>query len=332
MRVLLTGAAGFIGSHVCEALSTAGHEVVALDCLLPESYDANVKRATFLELARLPGVKLVNADLRTDPLDHWLEGVDAVINEAAMPGLMNSWSDFSLYAQCNLMALDRLVQASSRANIGKFIQISTSSVYGRTAIGDETAPTEPFSPYGVTKLAAEKLLLAHCANFGFPAVVLRYFSIYGPRQRPDMAYHRFAEALLDGRPMTVFGDGQQSRSNTYVGDAVRATVEALHTGQLGGIYNISGGESIRLLEAIEVLAGELGVRPEIDFAPARPGDQRDTFGVTTRARDELGWSPRISPVVGLRLQAQWHQRLRDTTIPKQNSGHFADEISTPVLT
>ncbi|HNE88535.1 MAG TPA: NAD-dependent epimerase/dehydratase family protein [Actinomycetota bacterium] len=310
MRVVVTGAAGFVGSHLVEALAARGDEVVAVDCLLSDSYSAAIKAENLQSLAGLPGVECRNVDLRTDDLAAVVAGADAVVNEAAMPGLMKSWTDFDVYVGCNLLAVERLLVAVERAGVGRIVQISTSSVYGRFAVGDENLPTEPFSPYGVSKLAAEKLVLAHVANFGLDAVILRYFSLYGPRQRPDMGYHLFCEAMLDGRPITVFGDGRQRRSNTYVSDAVSATVAALDRGSAGDVVNICGDETVELLDAIAVLADELGVEPILEFAQPRPGDQRDTSGDATRARRILRWSPQVPVDVGLRRQAAWHAARR----------------------
>ncbi len=312
MHVLVTGGAGFIGSHVVELLQQQGHQVTVVDCLLPDSYDDQVKRERLAELELLEGVDVEVADLRTADLDGLLSGVDAVINEAAMPGLMKSWADYTLYESCNLSAVNRLVEACKNNDVQRFVQISTSSVYGRDAVGDETSPTEPVSPYGVTKLAAEKLLLAHHQAFDFPAVILRYYSVYGPGQRPDMAYHIFCEALLDGRPIEVYGDGNQTRSNTYVTDVADATVRALENAQLGEVYNIAGSESITLLHAIETLADALGTQPQLNHLPARPGDQRDTSGNTRKAQADLGWSATTDIDTGLRAQAQWHQDRRIT--------------------
>ncbi len=283
---------------------------MAVDCLLSDSYSAAIKAENLQSLAGLPGVECRNVDLRTDDLAAVVAGADAVVNEAAMPGLMKSWTDFDVYVGCNLLAVERLLVAVERAGVGRIVQISTSSVYGRFAVGDENLPTEPFSPYGVSKLAAEKLVLAHVANFGLDAVILRYFSLYGPRQRPDMGYHLFCEAMLDGRPITVFGDGRQRRSNTYVSDAVSATVAALDRGSAGDVVNICGDETVELLDAIAVLADELGVEPILEFAQPRPGDQRDTSGDATRARRILRWSPQVPVDVGLRRQAAWHAARR----------------------
>ena len=310
VRVVVTGAAGFVGSHLVEALLRDGCEVVAVDCLLPDSYDPAVKAENLERVSGLPGVEVHIRDLRTDRLDDVLHDADAVINEAAMPGLMRSWTDFELYASCNLLAVDRLLRAAEDAGVDRFVQISTSSVYGEYAVGDERQPTEPFSPYGVSKLAAEKLVLAHVANFGLPALILRYFSLYGPRQRPDMGYHLFCEAMLDGRPLAIFGDGAQTRSNTHVRDAVAATVAALRKGSPGDVMNIAGGDTIGLLDAVAVLADELGVTPRVEHAPPRPGDQRDTCGDSERARTILGWEPSIGIEAGLREQAAWHRARR----------------------
>lgn len=310
MHVLVTGAAGFIGSHVVEALSARGDDVVALDCLLPDSYDAAVKRATWTLLGELPGVGCVEADLRTADLTSLLDGVDGVIHEAAMPGLMPSWDRFATYLSCNVAGTERLVRAATEAGVERFVHASTSSVYGRFATGGEDQPTEPYSPYGVTKLAAEKLVLAYAANFGLPAVVLRYFSVYGPRQRPDMAYHRFCEALLDGRPVTVYGDGSQTRANTYVTDCAAVTVAALTAEAGERVYDVSGGRKLALVEALEVLADELGVTPRIEFEPTRPGDQQDTWSDAALAARDLGFDPAVPVEAGLRAQAAWHRDRR----------------------
>lgn len=313
MRIVVTGAAGFVGSHLTEELAACGHDVTAIDCLLPDSYPASIKAERLARLAELPKVTTGMVDLRVDALEPLLEGAHAVINEAAMPGLMKSWSDFELYASCNLLAVDRLIRASQTAGVGRLIQISTSSVYGRFATGGEDSPTRPYSPYGVSKLAAEKLVLAHVENFGLPALILRYFSLYGPGQRPDMGYHLFCEAMLDGRTITIYGDGLQTRSNTYVSDAVQATICAISAGQPGDVLNIAGGDTVSVLEAVEILADELGVVPEIEFVEPRPGDQRDTRGDTTRARQVLRWSPVVDAEEGLRRQARWHLQRRTLT-------------------
>ncbi len=310
MRIVVTGAAGFIGSSLAETLVTAGHEVVGLDAFIPY-YPRPMKEANLVELGQAPSFRFGEIDLRTDDLDPWLDGADAVIHEAAMAGLMRSWTDLELYASCNILATNRLIEAALKAKVQRFVLASTSSVYGLEAVGNEDRALEPSSPYGITKLAGEKLVLAHVATNGLPATIVRYFSIYGPRQRPDMAYHKFIEAMLDGQSITVYGDGEQTRSNTYIDDAVQGTILALEQGAAGGIYNIGGGRTISLNEAIGLIAGHLGVEPSIDREPARPGDQRHTSADITRAREALGYAPTVDPGEGLARQVRWHLGRRE---------------------
>jgi nucleoside-diphosphate-sugar epimerase len=309
MRVVVTGAAGFIGSTLAGSLIADGHEVVGIDAFIPY-YPREVKEANLEHLRDDSRFRFAELDLRSADLAPCLDGADAVIHEAAMAGLMRSWTDLELYASCNILATNRLIEASMEAKIGRFVLASTSSVYGLEAVGDEDHALEPSSPYGITKLAAEKLVLAHVRLRGFPATIIRYFSIYGPRQRPDMAYHRFIEAMLDGEPITVYGDGEQTRSNTYVTDAVRGTMLALERGAVGGIYNIGGGRTIALNEAIRLIAGHVGVEPIVEREPARPGDQRHTSADISRARAALGFEPTVEPSEGLARQVAWHLERR----------------------
>ena len=309
MRILVTGAAGFIGSHVAERTLVDGHDVVLLDGFT-DYYDRASKEANVATAAAHPRATLHELDLRTDDLAPALDGVEAVIHLAAMPGLPRSWTDMETYTACNLLGTYRLVEAARAADVKRFIQISTSSVYGTEAVGDETQPLQPVSPYGVTKLAAEQLVLAYVQTFGFPAAILRYFSIYGPRQRPDMAYHKFIEALIDGQSLTVFGDGRQSRSSTFVSDAVEGTIRALSDAAIGEVYNIGGGERIELLDVIKLISNELGVEPVLQFEAARPGDQRHTGADTGKAKRTFGYEPTVSPADGLRAQIAWHRARR----------------------
>lgn len=306
MRVLVTGAAGFIGSHLAEALLDRGDAVVGLDGFI-DSYPRSIKEANLAGPRTRTAFEFIEADLRSDSLDEILTGVDAVVHLAAMAGLSRSWEDFRLYQDCNLLAVQRLSEAILRTGVPRLVHASTSSVYGTNALGDEDLPLRPVSPYGVTKLAAEQLVEAYGESHGLPWVILRYFSIFGPRQRPDMGYHRFAEAILDGQPITVFGDGRQSRSNTYIDDCVAGTIGALEGGRDHHVYNIGGGEEIDVLEAISVLEEALGASAEIRFGSPRPGDQRRTLADYGRAARDFGYRPVVSPGEGLRRQAAWHR-------------------------
>ncbi len=304
MDVLVTGAAGFIGSHLCEALLDAGHGVVGIDAFL-DYYGRDRKERNLAGLRGRAGFTFSELDLRTAPLEPVVSGVDAVIHAAAMPGLVRSWVDIEAYTSCNVVAVQRLCEAAAATDLRRFVHVSTSSVYGTEAVGDESTPTRPVSPYGITKLAAEHLVSAYCQQFGLPAVVLRYFSIYGPRQRPEMAYALFIESLLEGRPLEVFGDGRQSRSNTFVSDCVAGTLAALDRGAVGGVYNIGGGQELELLDAIAIIADELGVEPRLVFREPRRGDQRRTAADVSRARGDLGYNPVVGPEQGLRRQVAW---------------------------
>lgn len=309
MRVLVTGAAGFIGSHLSAALLDEGDEVVGVDGFLP-LYERWRKEANLAPLLARPGFSFHELDLRSAELEPVVEGCRAVVHLAAMAGLSRSWTELELYSGCNIAATQRLLEAVRRVGVERLVHISTSSVYGAEAVGDEDRPTRPISPYGITKLAAEHLVKAYDASQGIPWLILRYFSIYGPRQRPDMAYHRFIEALLDGRPITIYGDGRQTRSNTYIDDCVRGTLGALREGRLRETYNIGGGETIDVLGAVDVLAEAVGVRPELRFEPPQPGDQRHTAADTSRAARDFGYRPTVRPSEGLPLQAAWQRGLR----------------------
>jgi nucleoside-diphosphate-sugar epimerase len=288
-------------------LSEEGWEVIALDGLLDGLYPSQEKKERFDNLSALEGVTPLQMDLRDGDLTELPNDIEFVINEAAMPGLGPSWSNFDLYAGCNLTVVARLIEASTRWPLTKFVQISTSSVYGKHAVGDENQPLSPVSPYGVTKLAAENLVFAHFQDSGFPGSILRYFSVYGPGQRPDMAYRKFIEAAISGTPVTLLGDGEQSRSNTFVDDVSRATVAALTRSDAGEVYNIAGGQERTINEALAIISDLAGQELRIDRQPVARGDQDRTWGDASKATSVLGLSSTVSLEEGLARQFDWQR-------------------------
>jgi nucleoside-diphosphate-sugar epimerase len=306
MTCLVTGAAGFIGSHLCERLVLDGHRVRGIDAFVPY-YPRSIKEQNLAWLRSQSVFELLSIDLRSDALAESLAGVDAVFHLAAMPGLPLSWTDFQLYESCNLSGTHRLLDATvAQPRIPKFIYASTSSVYGREATGDESQACRPISPYGVTKLAAENLGRAFADERGLPFVGLRYFSVYGPRQRPDMAYNRFITALRAGSPIRIFGDGQQVRGNTFVADCVAATVFALQAPS-GAVFNVGGGESVSVRDVVHKLESLIGRRAVLEFCEPRPGDQRATLANTALIERTLNWRPKVGIDEGLARQVEWHE-------------------------
>ena len=308
MRYLVTGAAGFIGSHLCERLLALGHEVVGLDCFVPY-YPKPLKERNLGEAKKHPKFQFRSLDLRTDDVKPAVDGVDVVYHLAAMPGLVASWTDFDLYLGCNVTGTQRLLEAvKGLRSLKRFVYGSTSSVYGKFASGDETLPTKPVSPYGVTKLAGEQLARAHLETFETPVSVLRFFSVYGPRQRPDMAYNIFIRALLTGEPITVYGDGQQVRGNTFVTDCVDAVVKAADA-PVGETFNVGGGEMVSVTDVLGKLEQIAGKKFTVRTEPARAGDQRHTFADTTKLRRVLGWEPKTTLDEGLARQYEWQKSV-----------------------
>ena len=309
MRCLVTGAAGFIGSHLCEALLADGAEVVGVDAFIPY-YPRSVKEANLALARQHPRFTFHELDLRKGDLSAALDGVEVIFHEAAMPGLLASWSRFDLYMTCNLQATQRLLEAArATGQVRQFIHASTSSIYGSHVLGNEETRPQPVSPYGITKLAAEHLVQVYHTQFGLPTSILRYFSVYGPRQRPDMGYYLFIESMHRGQPITVFGSGDQLRGNTYVGDIVRATQLAHRRFRPGTIYNVGGAEEVSVKQVLGLLEEILGRKAQVRTAPARPGEQSRALADTTLARKQLGFVPRTPLRQGLEAQVAWQREV-----------------------
>ena len=296
MTTLVTGAAGFIGSHLCEDLVRRGDNVVGLDCFLG-NYDRQLKEGHLTRLAGETRFELIEAGILDADLRSLLEGVDRVFHLAALPGVRSSWGQtFADYLTHNVMSTQVLLEACKRARTQRFTYASSSSVYGETSglPMREDSSTSPYSPYGVTKLAAENLVRLYHRNFGLPTVCVRYFTVYGPRQRPDMAIQRFLQAARDGTPIRVFGDGDQSRDFTYVGDIIDGTYCAAVTGQLGGVYNIGGGSCVTLNELIALIEAVSGVHLQVKREEAKPGDVRSTEADCSLAKAAFDFIPKTS--------------------------------------
>ena len=307
MKILVTGAAGFIGSHLSASLLADGFEVVGVDAFL-DYYPREVKEKNLAPLRDHRAFRFVEGQVQSLDLREVLEGAAHVYHLAAQAGVRASWGrDFSLYTDHNVLCTQRLLEAALEAGRPRIVYASSSSVYGDTKALPlrEDSPCQPVSPYGVTKLAAEHLGRLYERNHGLPVTSLRYFTVYGPRQRPDMAFHRFLKAARDGEPISVFGDGEQTRDFTFVADIVQATRAAAVSGQPGAAYNVGGGERVSLnavLATIEEITGRpFDVRRE---APQK-GDMRDTAADTSAARRDLGFRSTVSLHEGLGREWDW---------------------------
>lgn len=307
MKCLVTGAAGFIGSHLMERLLDAGHSVVGIDCFI-DYYPRWIKEANLSAIRDRGRFEFVEADLVDIDLNPLLEDVDYVFHQAAQAGVRASWGrDFEVYARNNLMATQALLEAAKNAPLRAFVFASSSSVYGDAEMHPtpEDAPPRPISPYGVTKLAAEYLCRVYGQHFGVPVTILRYFSVYGPRQRPDMAFHRFIRALLRDEEITIYGDGEQTRDFTYISDAVEATILAMKSDGRGEVFNVGGGSRVSLNEVLRTLESIVGRPARVAYREAQLGDVRHTSADISRARARLGYSPQVRLEEGLRRQVEW---------------------------
>jgi len=306
MKALVTGCAGFIGSHLTERLLRDGFDVIGIDCFTdyyPREYkDKNIKNA--LEDERFT---LIEQDIRS--MDAFPD-VNYVFHQAAQAGVRKSWGkDFEIYARDNILATQRLLEYYKDCGIKKFVYASSSSVYGDCELPmKETRMLKPVSPYGVTKLAAENLCYLYYENYGVPTASLRYFTVYGPRQRPDMAIHLFVRAILNREEITVYGDGNQTRDFTFVDDVVEANLLAAMSSSQGEVFNVGGGTRISVNELIKIMENVTGRRAVVKYIEKQKGDVKDTLADADKI-GKLGWKPKVGIDEGIRRFVEWYEEL-----------------------
>ncbi|MGB8348031.1 MAG: NAD-dependent epimerase/dehydratase family protein [Ktedonobacteraceae bacterium] len=308
---LVTGAAGFIGSHLAEALVARGYRVIGVDAFV-DFYPRSMKKTNLAHLRQSPAFQFIEADLRYADLERLLTGVDYVFHQAAQAGVRTSWGEgFVAYVEHNVLATQRLLEAAKKSSIRRMIYASSSSVYGDTPDlpARENSRPAPISPYGVTKLAGEHLCRLYSLEQGLPTISLRYFTVYGPRQRPDMAFHKFIRAILRDEPITVYGDGEQSRDFTYVGDIVAANLSAMRHGRAGACYNLGGGTRVTVNEVLHLLEQITGKPAHVVYRSRQLGDAAHTAADTSAARTDLGFAPICTLMDGLSLEANWLAEL-----------------------
>jgi UDP-glucuronate 4-epimerase len=308
MRTLVTGVAGFVGSTLARRLLADGHDVVGVDALT-DYYDPRLKRDNLRDIEH-PRLRVVEADLNAVDIAALLADVEVVYHQAGQPGVRKSWgTDFDAYLQGNIGATQKLLEAALRApHLSRFVYASSSSVYGNALRypTQESDRPQPLSPYGVTKLAAEHLCVLYATNYGLPTVSLRYFTVYGPRQRPDMAFTNFCTAIRDGAEIPVFGTGEQVRDFTYVDDVVEANVRVAGADlPAGAVFNVAGGTSTTVNEVIELLGEISGRTPVVRRGDPVPGDVERTGGSTAAIEAAVGWAPAVPLREGLEEQYRW---------------------------
>lgn len=319
MKVLVTGAAGFIGSHLCRRLLGQGARVIGIDSFT-DFYPRWIKEKNLESLSRQSHFEFQDKDILELDLEEIIPRVDAVCHLAAQAGVRSSWGDnFSDYIQNNILSTQRLLEAAKGKPLGVFLYASSSSVYGLTPTlpMSETSLLYPLSPYGVSKLAAEQLCFLYFKNYAVPTVTLRFFTVYGPGQRPDMAFHKFFRAIAEDRTLEIFGDGEQTRDFTYVADIVEACLSAVQRGRPGEVYNIGGGHRERLNDLLPLFEEICGKRARVEQIQPQKGDVPHTFADIQKASRELGYSPRTDLAQGLRIEWEWIKTLYPSTRDKE---------------
>lgn len=316
MNYLVTGAAGFIGSHLCKRLIREGAHILAVDSFT-DFYPRRLKENNVQSLLEHPNFELIPQDLLDLDLNKIMEKTDVVFHLSAQAGVRSSWgSDFAVYTRNNIDATQKLLEAAKTSSIEKFIFASSSSVYGLTKElpMTETSTLHPYSPYGVTKLAAENLCFLYHQNYGVPCVSLRFFTVYGPGQRPDMAFHRFFKSIFEGSEIIVFGDGQQTRDFTYIDDIIRANLSSIENGIPGETYNLGGGTQRRLADIIPILEEISQSKVKIRYEAGQKGDVRHTFANIQKAKNDLDYTPKIALEEGLRFEWDWIKTISQENI------------------
>jgi len=311
MKCLVTGAAGFIGSHLSRRLLREGHEVTGVDCFT-DYYPRWMKERNLESLLPDRKFSFIGRDLLELDLRELLGDVEAVFHLAAQAGVRSSWGEsFSVYIQNNIAATQRLLETARTCRLDRFVYASSSSVYGLTPTlpMTETSLLYPLSPYGVTKLAAEQLCFLYFKNYRVPTVSLRFFTVYGPGQRPDMAFHKFFKAVAEDRPVTIYGDGRQTRDFTFVADIVEACAAALPLGREGEVYNVGGGHRETLNDLLPLFEDICGRRLQVAREDRQKGDVADTFADIAKAAKDLGYSPRTTLKDGLSQEWDWIRKL-----------------------
>jgi len=319
MKMIVTGAAGFIGSHLCEALIEKGHEVTGIDCFL-DYYPRRIKESNLERLRSSERFHFLEQNLLDVRWPQLLEGAGTIFHLAAQAGVRASWSkNFLVYTKNNIEATQLMLEESKQSGLRRFVYASTSSVYGDIADIPmrEESLLKPVSPYGVTKLAAESLCYLYWKNFGVPCVSLRYFTVFGPRQRPDMAFYRFFLALLQDRPITIFEDGNQTRDFTFVQDIVEGTIQSSQQGEAGKCYNLGGGHRISVHDVLKMIGEVTGIVPRVVYAEKQKGDMRHTFASTEAAAKDFEYVPRTSLREGLTAQYMWLKDLYEKGLAHQ---------------
>ena len=306
-KALVTGAAGFIGSHLCEALLARDIEVIGIDCFT-DYYPREIKEKNISVFKSNPKFQFVEGNLLTHNLSNIIEKVDTVFHLAAQPGVRYSWENFEVYLQNNIYATQKLLEACKEKR-PQFVFASSSSVYGNAPLPiTENVSPIPISPYGLTKATCENLCKLYATEFKIPTIALRYFTVYGPRQRPDMAIYKFFNSLIEGKEIDIYGDGTQTRDMTYVSDIVEGTLLAGEFETDYMVFNIASGERTPLNDVIKIIEKLTGRKAKLNYKPAAKGDMKDTLAETGKAKAYLNYEPKVKLEEGLGKYLAWHMK------------------------